>query len=114
MLLLLPYTRQGYSCDESRNGGRCAVGSNISSRGVGGGSYAQMYGQATPYTSNGRGVPLCDGYVTDPYQMASISQQMGGMMLFEPGLSTVSQQNFVFQVRDCTIVAIIIFIPYPQ
>ncbi|CAI2736769.1 unnamed protein product [Schistosoma spindalis] len=87
----------GYSCDGSWNGGRCAVGSNISSRGVGGGSYAQMYGQATPYTSDGRGVALGDGYVTDPYQMASISQQMGGMMLFEPGLSAASQQNFVFQ-----------------
>lgn len=86
----------GYSCDGSWNGGRCVVGSNISSRGVGGG-YAQMYGQTTPYMSNGRGVALGDGYVTDPYQMASINQQMGGMMLFEPGLSSASHQDFVFQ-----------------
>ena len=113
LLLLIPYTQQGYSCDGSWNGGRCVVGSNISSRGVGGG-YAQMYGQTTPYMSNGRGVALGDGYVTDPYQMASINQQMGGMMLFEPGLSSASHQDFVFQVRGCNIVAIIILTPYPQ
>ncbi|CAH8639657.1 unnamed protein product [Heterobilharzia americana] len=84
------YSRGGSGNERRGDGGSGGRG------GMGGGGFTQppqMHGQPMPYMGGGGG----GGYIADPYQMAAINQQMSGMMLFEPGLSTGPQQNFVFQ-----------------
>ncbi|KAH8869394.1 Protein FAM98A [Schistosoma japonicum] len=85
------YGDRGYSCGGYPNETRSDIGREGGGIGVGRGSYTQIHSQPMPPCTGG------GGYMTDPYQMASISQQMSGMMLFEPGLSTGPQQGFVFQ-----------------
>ncbi|KAK4475453.1 hypothetical protein MN116_002505 [Schistosoma mekongi] len=86
----------GYSCGGYPNQTRSDIGREGGGIGVGRGSFSQFHSQPMPPCIGSGGVGG-GGYMTDSYQMASISQQMSGMMLFEPGLSAGPQQGFVFQ-----------------